>query len=134
MRLLRRIFVESSVALGAVAIVGAVVLALTGSGLAWLGTGLAWLPIVGYLLYLLVAHPSTQTRHLWLLHLIALAGVVIAAFAGPLAVLIAAAGLGAMLAYVYWYSRQHVPAATVRVGAAASRVPPGGHRRVRVIQ
>lgn len=123
MRILRRIFVESSVAIGAVAIAGSVVLAVSGSGAAWLGAGLAWLPIVGYLLYLLVAKPSTRTRHLWILYVVALAGVVFAAFARPLAVIVAVVGFAAMLAYVYWYSRQHIPTETIAVGAPLPLFP-----------
>ncbi len=123
MRLLRRIFVESSVALGAVAIAVSVFAVTQSSSPAWLGVGLAWLPIVGYLLYLLVAKPSTRTRRLWLLHAIALAGVVIAGFVGPLQVVLAVPGLAAMLAYVYWYSRQHVPKATIEVGAPLPEFP-----------
>ena len=123
MRILRRVFVESAVALGVVAMAGSVFLATAGSDPAWLGVGLAWLPIVGYLLYLLVAKPSTRTRHLWILYVIALVGLVISAFAGLLAVAIAAAGLATLLAYPYWYSRQHVPAATIKVGTKIPRFP-----------
>ena len=54
MRILRRVFVESAVALGVVAMAGSVFLATAGiSILPGSGVGLAWLPIVGYLLYLL---------------------------------------------------------------------------------
>lgn len=123
MRILRRVFVESAVALGAVAIAAAVLAVVGGSSPAWLGVGLAWLPIVGYLIYLLIARPSTHTRHLWVLHAVALTGVVIAAFAGPIPVAIALPGLAAMLGYVYWYSRQHVPTPTIRMGARLPDFP-----------
>ncbi len=123
MRILRRVFVESAVALGAVAIAASVLAVVRGSSPAWLGAGLAWSPIVGYLIYLLIAKPSTRTRHLWVLHGIALGGVVIAAFAGPVPVAIAIPGVAAMLGYVYWYSRQHVPTTSIRTGAGLPEFP-----------
>ncbi|MDP3208039.1 MAG: redoxin domain-containing protein [Rhodoglobus sp.] len=115
MRLFRRFFVEGTVVVALVAIGAAVVAALGSSSWWWLGVPLAWLPVLGYFGYLLIARPSTHTRNLWPLYGIALAGVLVALFAGPVAVLIALPGLAAILAYSYVYSRQHVPTGGIRV-------------------
>ncbi|MEQ1736118.1 MAG: redoxin domain-containing protein [Rhodoglobus sp.] len=121
-RLFRRFFVEGTVVVALVAIGGAVVTA-TGSNWWWLGVPLAWLPVLGYFAYLLVARPSTHTRNLWPLYAVAVAGVALALPAGPVAVLIALPGLGAILIYTYVYSRQHVPTAGIRVGEPLADFP-----------
>ncbi len=113
--LFRRFFIEGTVILGLLAITVAVSAALNSSNWFWLGVPLAWLPVLGYFGYLLLARPSTHTRNLWPLYVIALAGVVVSTPAGIAAVALAFAGLGGILLYSYVYSRQHVPSSRIRV-------------------
>ncbi|MBX3098438.1 MAG: redoxin domain-containing protein [Salinibacterium sp.] len=114
--MIKRVFVEGTSVIGLALIVIAGVAALNSGDLGWLGVVLAWLPVLSYYGYLLLAAPSTRSRNLWAIFAISAAGVLVAAFAGPVALVAATGGLAAALLYTYWYSRQHVPAAGLTVG------------------
>jgi len=115
LKLFRRFFIEGTVILGLGAITVAVTTGVNSSNWFWLGVPLAWLPVLGYFGYLLLARPSTHTRNLWPLYVVALAGVAISAPAGIPAVALALVGLGGILLYSYVYSRQHGPTGGIRV-------------------
>jgi len=119
----RRVYAEGTVALGITAVVLSVVRLAAGDAWMWAGAAIAWIPITGYLLFLLIGRPSVRTRHLPLLDVVSGVGVALAVFAGPLAAVVAGAGLAATLGYQYWYSRQHVPKSGLRVGARIPSFP-----------
>ncbi|MEO8093712.1 MAG: redoxin domain-containing protein [Pseudolysinimonas sp.] len=112
----RRIYAEGTVALGLAAVVLTIAQLVSGGSWAWAGVAVAWLPITTYLLYLLIGRPSTRSRHLAALDVVAAAGLIVAVFAGVWPALAAAAGVAATIGYQYWYSRQHVPAIGITVG------------------
>ncbi len=123
LRLFRRFFIEGTVILGLVAITIAVSAALNSSNWFWLGVPLAWLPVLGYFGYLLLSRPSTHTRNLWPLYVIAIAGVALSALAGIPAAALALVGFGGILLYSYVYSRQHVPTGGIRVDKTLPAFP-----------
>jgi peroxiredoxin len=122
-RLIKRFFVETTGAVGIALIAISATAVASGSSPFWLGVPLAWSFTLGYFAYLLVARPSTHSRHLWPVYAGAAIGTAAAVFAGPVAALLAAISLAAILTYAYWYSRQHVPASVLSVGAALPDFP-----------
>jgi peroxiredoxin len=122
-RLIKRFFVETTGTMGIAFI--AISAGAIASGLSpfWLGVPLAWSFTLGYFAYLLVARPSTHSRHLWPVYAGAAVGMAAAVLAGPVAAILAAISLAAILVYAYWYSRQHVPVSTLTVGAALPDFP-----------
>jgi peroxiredoxin len=115
-RLLKRVYVESTATLGLVLTAVAVVVVVAGAPLGWLGVVLAWLGTLGYYGYLLLAAPSTRSRHLWPIYLVNAAGVVVAATAGARPLVFAGLSLATSLVYAYWYSRQHAPRGALALG------------------
>ena len=107
LRIIRRAYGEASAVLGLAAISFAIVQLLGGAGIGWVGTILAWLPLTAYLGFIVLGRPSTRTRTLWPLLAVSGAGVVVAAFAGAVGIVIAVSGLAALSGYLFWYSRQH---------------------------
>lgn len=122
-RIFRRFFVEGTAVIALIVIGAAVWLAASSANWWWLGTALAWLPVLGYFGYLLLARPSTHTRNLWPLYVVAAAGIAVALPAGRLAALLALLGLGSVLVYSYVYSKQHVPEGGIRVGESLPHFP-----------
>jgi peroxiredoxin len=122
-RMIKRFYVEATATIGLALIAVSVSSVATGGSLWWLGVVVAWLAPLGYFGYLLVAKPSTHSRHLWPLYAWSTAGSLAAIAAGPMAATFAVIAVFAILGYAYWYSRQHVPAPVLTVGAALPDFP-----------
>ena len=123
LRIIRRAYGEASAVLGLAAISFAIVQLLGGAGIGWVGTILAWLPLTAYLGFIVLGRPSTRTRTLWPLLAVSGAGVVVAAFAGAVGIVIAVSGLAALSGYLFWYSRQARHPSALVVGSPLPDFP-----------
>ena len=123
LRIIRRAYGEASAVLGLAAISFAIVQLLGGAGIGWVGTILAWLPLTAYLGFIVLGRPSTRTRTLWPLLAVSGAGVVVAAFAGAVGIVIAVSGLAALSGYLFWYSRQERHPSALVVGSPLPDFP-----------
>jgi peroxiredoxin len=122
-RMIKRFYVEATAVIGLAVIAVSVSSVATGGSLWWLGVVVAWLAPLGYFGYLLVAKPSTHSRHLWPLYVWSAFGALCAIVAGPMAAGLALLAVAALLGYAYWYSRQHVPSPVLTVGSTLPEFP-----------
>ncbi|MBT0995513.1 redoxin domain-containing protein [Cellulomonas sp. DKR-3] len=117
LRLVRRGYVEAIAVLALVVLVLAVVRAVAGSP-GWLVAALPWLVAVGAVAgskLRVPAHPERVDHALVAVGATSTLATALVA-RSPLPVLVAAAGVAALVGYQRWYSRQHVPAAVLEVG------------------
>jgi len=115
MRLIKRSYGEATAALAILVIALVVVRAISESEPLWLAAAVPWGAYALYLGLLMTRLVVVQRRHPWVQLTVAVVGIIAAFAAGPLAVLVAVAGLAVILGYNYWYSAQHVSARPVAV-------------------
>jgi hypothetical protein len=115
MRLIKRSYGEATAALAVLVIALVVIRAISESEPLWLAAALPWAAYALYLGLLMTRLVVVQRRHPWVQLSVAVVGIIAAFAAGPLAVLVAVAGLAVILGYNYWYSAQHVSARPVAV-------------------